>query len=546
MDFEYTRYGLKGSEKRLERILEIFPGSLSWLIIVGMAVLPFKYPLLAAVLIIAFLLYWLLRMTQINALLILSYIWFTVERNTDWMNRIAQVDNNDSAGGEGAVNARDVKLPVRISEYIFRRQIEKLRHSGKGAPRSEDIYHIVIIPVLKETEEIVKPGIAAIRNGTFPSKRILLIITVEGRATEEIKQQMKKIRDEFRENFWDFFVIEHPSDLPGEARVKGANTSFAGRHAAEFLREKKIPFENCIVSCFDADTVPVKDYFSCLTYHFLITPNRLRTSFQPVPVYFNNIWDAPAFARVLDVGTSFFQLIEATDEKKLITFSSHSMSFKALDDVGYWPKEIISDDSAIFWKALLYYDGDYLTVPMPITVSMDIATGKNIKTTFVNIYKQKRRWAWGVENFPIICRGFLHNKKIPLYTKIAQTLRLMDKFVSWATWPFLLGFSWIPTLFAGKEFPTTTVFYIAPRINSIIFFLSSFGLLICILTSWLLLPTEKIKRPSLRIIQHAAEWLLIPVVVLLLSALPALDAQTRLTLGKYLDFWVTDKYRKRE
>jgi hypothetical protein len=103
----------------------------------------------------------------------------------------------------------------------------------------------------------------------------------------------------------------------------------------------------------------------------------------------------------------------------------------------------------------------------------------------------------------------------------------------------------IPTLFAGNEFPTTTVYYIAPRIRSIIFALASFGILICILTSGLLLPTEKIRRPFLRIFMHAAEWLLIPVVVLFLSALPALDAQIRLMFGKYLDFWVTDKYRKK-
>lgn len=124
-----------------------------------------------------------------------------------------------------------------------------------------------------------------------------------------------------------------------------------------------------------------------------------------------------------------------------------------------------------------------------------------------------------MENFPIIVRGFVSNRKISLYTKVSQTLRLIDKFVSWATWPFLLGFiSWIPTFFSGSEFPTTTAFYIAPRINSIIFFLASFGILICILTSWLMLPTEKIRRPSLRIIQHAAEWLMIPIVVLFLSA----------------------------
>jgi hypothetical protein len=34
------------------------------------------------------------------------------------------------------------------------------------------------------------------------------------------------------------------------------------------------------------------------------------------------------------------------------------------------------------------------------------------------------------------------------------------------------------------------------------------------------------------------------VIVVFLSALPALDAQTKLMFGKYMEFWVTEKKRK--
>jgi hypothetical protein len=37
------------------------------------------------------------------------------------------------------------------------------------------------------------------------------------------------------------------------------------------------------------------------------------------------------------------------------------------------------------------------------------------------------------------------------------------------------------------------------------------------------------------------QWLLIPAVGLLLSNLPALDAQTRLMTGRYLEYRVTEK-----
>ena len=50
------------------------------------------------------------------------------------------------------------------------------------------------------------------------------------------------------------------------------------------------------------------DFFAGLTYYYLTFPDRERASFQPVPVYNNNIWEAPGITRVLETGSSFFQL----------------------------------------------------------------------------------------------------------------------------------------------------------------------------------------------------------------------------------------------
>jgi cellulose synthase/poly-beta-1,6-N-acetylglucosamine synthase-like glycosyltransferase len=515
MRFHYSRHRLRGRDKTLERIFEILPGLLSWSILIGMSLLAFKKPLIAAVIIIAFYLYWLLRLFYMNIFLMLSYLKLSAERNTDWIKRIKHLEEEPT---------------VKIDETT---------------PKYEDIMHLVIIPIATESQDIFEPSIASLSQAKFPSDKIIVIIALEDRATEEIKHAVEKVMKKYKDKFNDLLVALHPSGVHGEACVKGANTTHAARVAAKYLQEKGIKFKNVIASCFDSDTVVSADYFSCLTYHYMVTPDRLHSSFQPIPVYHNNIWQAPGFARVLDVGSSFFQLIESTNPEKLVTFSSHSMSFKALSDMDYWPVDMISDDSAIYWKAFLHFRGKYHVVPMYVTVSMDVTESETWVKTAVNVYKQKRRWAWGVENFPIVMRGFIKSKDISLWRKATLTLKLLEGHISWATWPFLLSIiGWLPAIFATRQYTDSMFYYSGPRIAGTIFTLASFGLLVCILVSLFLLPKRKTKHNIIRRIGHAFEWLLVPPITVFFSGLPALDAQTRLMLGKYMEFWITEKKRK--
>ena len=94
------------------------------------------------------------------------------------------------------------------------------------------------------------------------------------------------------------------------------------------------------------------------------------------------------------------------------------MAFKALIEMDFWQKNVVSEDAGIFWKAFLFYDGDYQIVPLHYFVSMDSCVGKNPWQTVVNLYRQQRRWAWGSEGIPYLLFGFLKNKKIVLKKKI--------------------------------------------------------------------------------------------------------------------------------
>jgi len=469
----------------------------------------------------------------------------SLERDTDWMDRIRHLDDPYSYAEYLRSISVNLGFMKRALFYFHTKRIESAVRGKVSIPRSDSLYHLVIIPVAKEAQHVVEPGIESIAGGTFPAERILVVMALEERATVEVKKGVENIKSKYKGRFLDLLVSLHKDGVPGEARVKGANATCAAKKAAEYLNSRNIAFEDVIVSCFDSDTIVDKEYFACLTYNFMLCPERTRASFQPIPVYNNNIWEVPGFARVLETGSSFFQLIESTNPEKLVTFSSHSMSFKALVEVGYWPVDMISDDSAIYWKSYLYYDGNYTVVPIATTVSMDIVVGDTWWRTIVDEYKQKRRWAWGVENFPIVTRGFIKSGKISLYNKIRLMFKLFEGHISWATWPFLLTFiGWIPMIFAGKAFQHTVLYYSAPRITATIFNLASFSLITSIVLSICLLPKKPIRHPFLMRVGLAFQWLLIPLIILFLSGIPALDAQTRLMLGRRMEFWVADKRRK--
>src|SRR3989338_5024672 len=215
--------------------------------------------------------------------------------------------------------------------------------------------------------------------------------------------------------------------------------------------------------------------------------------------------------------------------ERLSTFSSHSMSFKMLAQVGFWQKNIVSEDSRIFWNAVLFYDGDYKVVPMSYPVSMDANVGPNLWQTIKQVYKQQRRWTWGVENLPYLLFGFLKNKKIPFAKKTRLTLTQIEGFWGLATNPiliFLLG--WLPLLIGGNEFNAMLLSYNLPRVTRVLMTLAMLGLITSAIISTSLLPPRPKKIGKSRALAMILQWLLIPVTIIVFGAIPGLESQARL------------------
>ncbi|MBI3626831.1 glycosyltransferase family 2 protein, partial [Candidatus Uhrbacteria bacterium] len=200
-------------------------------------------------------------------------------------------------------------------------------------PKYQDIYHLIVLPTYNESLEVLRTSFNGLKSSTFDPKKMIVVLAGEERGGEGFVQRAGEIKKEFGDHFYKLLITIHPDNISGEIKGKGANANYAGHQVQKFIDEQKIPYENVIVSYFDSDTIAHPQYFSYLTYKYLTHPNPTRASYQPVVIYSNNIWDAPAINRISAFSTTFWLLSELVRPDRLFTFSSHSMSFKALVDV---------------------------------------------------------------------------------------------------------------------------------------------------------------------------------------------------------------------
>lgn len=486
------------------RYLEIIPGAISWVTIISLIVLAFFNPVFCALLIITFDFYWIIRTGYLTTLLVMAHRRLYKERNRNWLKDCENLGTQD-----------------------WRR-----------------LYHLIIFPVYKEGIAVLRPSLEALRQANYPKQNLIVVVAFEER-NHKARESAKILEAEFQTTFFGYLSTLHPDGLPQESRTKGANATWAAKRARGFLDTKGIPYTDVMVSCFDADTCVEKEYFGCLSYHFLISPKPHRASYQPIPVYNNNIWQAPSFARLVEISSSFCQMIESMRVEKFVTFSSHSMSFQSLVDIDYWPVNMVSDDSVIYWKAFLFYKGDYRVIPLYITVSMDVAYADNLFKTIAIQYKQKRRWAWGVENFPFVVSRFLQDNQIPLIKKIRKTFYLLESHVTWATWAnILILIAPLPILVGGAFFNQMAIGYNLPKITGLLLNFTLGTSLAWIILSRTILPARPKNISWTKNIVMILEWAIAPLIILILGSTPALDAQTRLMLAKYMGFNPTEKAQR--
>lgn len=311
--------------------------------------------------------------------------------------------------------------------------------------------------------------------------------------------------------------------------------------------KKKWDYKSIIVSVFDIDTVIHPQYFSHLTYMYCSHPRPERSSFQPLTLYNNNIWESPSVLRIMAFGTSFWILFSLARLDNLVTFSSHSLSFQAIVDCGGHAKNIVSEDSRIFFQCWLRYDGDYEVTPLYIPVSMDTVREESLWKSLKNLYYQQRRWAWGSEHIPYLLWQFRKNKKISLREKMIKLFHEWEGKWSWGVVAILITIvGQLPLQvihFTGGSAGSSSLFFNAPFILQFLMTLSMLGLMVSAILGMLVLPPKPNHYATHRYLYMVLQWVLLPFSLIFFSAIPCIDAVTHLMFGRYLGFNVSVKKR---
>lgn len=491
-----TRYPVK-----TQRAFEILPGFVSWSLILFPFWGSLLFPTLVAYYIITFAVYWLYRSLSIAVLSIVAHFRIQASMRHDWMSDLR-----------------------------------------KTSPDQWDkVHHIIVIPTYQEPLTTLERTLRHLSQQTYLLKNIHIMLSFEEREGEAATEKSKELISQFGDVFGHVWTTFHP-DIKGEVKGKSSNTSWGAKRAKELLVDKaKIDINNVTITSEDADAMFDPQYFANFTYQFLTNPKRYNRVWQGGIVFYNNIWKVHTPIRVLAAVFSVTQMYILVRKDRLVNFSTYSMSLKHVDEIGYWDTDVIPEDYRMFFKSYFAKNGDFEVEPIFLPIYADAAEAKNFWDAMKNQYQQLQRWAWGVSDDAYIIRQYFLHDNIPFWDKTVRVFKTIEDHFLWpVNWFAITVSATLPPLL-NEEFTRTSLGKTLPQITSILLTLSLSSMIVIFIIDAVNRPPRPNKRDIFSYIRQPLEFLLLPIIGFFFSALPGLDAHTRLLLGKYIEYRVTEK-----
>lgn len=487
----------------MRRLWEIIPGFTTWVTIIGLLILAFINSHILAVIILIYSIFWLIKVFLMTGYLVAGYFSYKRDVTIDWFSKLK-----------------------------------------KDFPRSwRRLHHLIIIPTYKEDISILRHNLQAIVDSDYPNDRLIVILAFEARE-EGVEAKMSQLTYEFEHKFAHLMTTIHPANIPGEVKGKGPNITWAARQFLPVLNKLCLDPENVITTTLDADSRVDRRYFACVSWEYLNDPDPVHKSFQPLPMYFNNIWQIPMLTKATNLGSSFWQLNVAMRPQNARNFASHAQSFAALIRTDFWSVTTVVEDGHQFWRTFFAFNGKHLVVPVFVPIYMDAVEGDNLYDSMREQYLQRRRWYWGVSDVPYVFINAWRNRRINWWLKWKLFLQLWESHYSLATQSYFLMIGWLP-LQVDAQFRQSVLGYNFPTIYRVILFAAWIGMIASMWVASNLVPPRPGKR-SVYILTLIKEWIFAPIILplagIFFSALPAIDSQTRLMLHKpFTVFNVTKK-----
>lgn len=508
------------------RLFEALPGILSWTLLFLPIILSVINVTLAAVFILGYLLINFTRAIAGAARAMQGFRIMREHQSLDWQAMLDEIERGQA----------DLSKNRPRWHYDAVDRLQK--HPLSIAP--SEIVHAIIIATYKESREVLIPTIESVIASHYNMKQVILILAYEERGGERVEALANELMEKYGHTFLYAKAIKHPSDIPGEIIGKGGNVTYAGKQLKKDIKEWAIDPKRVVVTTLDADNHPDKKYLGALSYVYALCPDPEHSSFQPVAMYTNNIWDAPAPMRVVATGNSFFNVVLSLRPHAIRNFSTHAQSMTGLIKTNFWSVRTVVEDGHQYWRSYFCFNGNYRVYPLYLPIYQDAVLSDKYSRTLKAQFIQLRRWAWGASDVAYVANeGFFKRNKISKLDLSAKFFRLLEGHVTWATGPMLtLLAGFIPAFIHPQSFAANELPLIVKRIQTV----TLLGGVTLVFFALKTLPPKPERYRRHRSLFMVLQWIYLPITTIAYNSMAALNSQTRLIFGWYLGkFDVTEK-----
>ncbi len=531
-----------GKRTPLYRFFEMLPGMISYSMIILLFVLSSISPVLGSAYILLIVIIMFVKAIGVAFRVVQGYNMVRRGMNVNWLKRLEELEDPEAS--------YDKLAGTHKKEYAYNEHLTNLCMMAAAEegyfPKPSEIYHAVIITMYNETLDVLVPTLDSVVATTYPKERMIVVIAYEERGGEAGELVAKTLEKNYKDKFGAFILAKHPADIPGEVVGKGGNITNAGKVLKKFVKEKGLRYRDVIVTTLDSDNKPHKCYFDQVAYEYIVHEDRKRLAYQPVSIFTNNIWDAPAITRVVACTNSFWNLICTMRPHTLRNFASHSQPLDALVEMNFWSVHTITEDGHQYWRSLFYFDGNFEVLPIRAPIYQDAVLSDTFFKTLKAQWIQLRRWDYGASDVAFV-GDYLFSKErtVRLLSLVPKFIRLIDGHVTLAAFAPIVAFGgWVPLLFNIES--RDLLAHNLPVVVSYIQTAAMMSLFASIILSIKMLPPRPKKYRSTRKILMVLQWVISPAIAIVYSSMCAFYSQTRLLIGAYIEkFDVTDKAVKK-